>query len=467
MKKSDYSLQKRLTSAETDLYHAKGGEPAVGVLVPNPYKVGVVGLSSHILIRLAAESGAAIERIYSDNARNGLRAWASGKQASELDILLCSVSYEPDLLVLAKMLRQGGISPLASGRRSDDPIVMVGGVAVMGAPQLASQIGDVVAWGEAEVILPALLDKLKEHKGKDRSEIINELTMLAGVKTGNREINPNDAWHFYPAFADNPGYSVILTPYSEFGSSFLVELARGCPHGCRHCLACRAQSPFRPARSKSVVELTINCGVEKIGLVGLGVASHPHLQFILESLYKMKKKISTASLTAEDLSFESMSLIAAMGQRTLTLSPEAGSESLRQSIGKMAAESQWMKVAGDAWKVGFKAMRLYFMAGLPQETENDLRSIPRFVTRIATEFKGRIAATITPFIPKPHTPWQHLIPLGETEWARRLGIIRSNLTRCTVRVESPRQAMQQWQLSRLDAEDAKVLLTKQLGKLND
>ncbi len=252
MKKSDYSLEKRLKSAEQLMYHQAGGVVSVGIIVPNPYSVGVVGLSSHILIKLAVENGALVERFYADGAGTGLRGWTSGRQASEMDILLCSVSYEPDLLVLARMMQQGGISPLAGERRSDDPIVVLGGVAVLGAPQLAAQIGDIVAWGEAEVIAPALFAEIASHKDENRTAIIGRLTNLDGIKAGGQEVATDDPWRYYPAFQDNPGHSVIITPCGEFGASFLVEMARGCPHGCKHCFACRAQSPFRYASSKVV-----------------------------------------------------------------------------------------------------------------------------------------------------------------------------------------------------------------------
>jgi len=460
MKKSDYSLIKRLKSAEKLLYHATGGGLVIGIAVPNTYSVGIVGLSSHILIRLAARKGALVERYYLDNASNGLRAWTSGRQASELDILLCSISYEPDLLVLAKMLKQGGISPLAEGRRADDPIVVVGGVAVLGAPQLAAQIGDIVAWGEAEAVVPALLSEIASQKASDRMEIIKRLASLEGLKVGNCEITTDDSWRYYQAFKDDPGYSVIVTPYGEFGSSFLVEMARGCQHGCRHCFACRVQAPFRYASSEVLVELAARSGTGKIGLVGLGVASHPQLQSILESLLKMDKKLATASLTAEDLSLVSMQLIAKMGQRTLTLSPEAGSEDLRHNLGKMADVSKWIKIAENAREAGFKALRLYFMVGLPDETDGDLAAIRDFVSKIASAFHGKIAVTLAPFVPKPLTPWQHSIPSGAAEWTRRLRIVRSGLAGCTVRVESPRMAMLQWKLSRLSSKEADKIINK-------
>lgn len=436
---------------------------SAGIVVPNPYSVGVVGLSSHILIKLAVENDALVERFYADSAGTGLRGWTSSRQASEMDILLCSVSYEPDLLVLAMMLRQGGISPLAGARRADDPIVVVGGVAALGAPQLAAQIGDLVAWGEAETITPALLAEIASHKGENRLATIKHLANLDGIKAGNCKIVTDDPWRYYPACKDDPGHSVIITPYGEFGASFLVEIARGCPHGCRHCFACHAQSPFRHAEPQIVVELAAESGIEKIGLVGLGVASHPQLESVLESLLKMNKKIATASLTAEDLSVESLRLIVKMGQRTLTLSPEAGSERLRQSIGKMVEESKWIQIVKDAREAGFTALRLYFMVGLPDESEDDLAAIGRLVRNISSEFHGKVAVTVAPFVPKPHTPWQHQIPSGEQEWGRRLKLVRAGLTGVTVRVESPRQAMQQWRLSQLTSLEAKTLLMNQIS----
>jgi radical SAM superfamily enzyme YgiQ (UPF0313 family) len=463
MKKSDYSLAKRIKSAEQLMYRQAGGALSAGIIVPNPYSVGVVGLSSHILIKLAVQNDASVERFYADSAGTGLRGWTSGRQASEMDILLCSVSYEPDLLLLARMLRQGGISPLAGERRPDDPIVAVGGVAVLGAPQLAAQIGDLVAWGEAETIVPALLAESESHKGENRSAILKHLVNLDGIKAGSQEIATNVPWRYYRSFKDNPGHSVIITPYSEFGVSYLVELARGCPHGCKHCFACRAQSPFRYASPKVIEELMEASGSKKVGLVGLGVASHPQLLPILESLLKMDKSLATASLTAEDLSAECMQLIAKMGQRTLTLSPEAGNEELRQSIGKMAEESKWVKIANEAWDAGFKTLRLYFMVGLPNENEDDLAAIGRLVRSISSEFHGKIAVTVAPFVPKPHTAWQHQIPPGEREWSRQLKIVRAGLTGVTVRVESPRQAMLQWRLSQLTSLEARSFIIDQIS----
>lgn len=449
MKRLAPDVARSLKADEELLIGCGGGGLSIGIVTPNPYSVGVVGLSTHILQRVVHETGYASERFYLDAPRDGLRGWERETPAAVMDLLLCSVSYEPDLLTLAAMLSEGGIPVLAEDRVDGLPIVVIGGAAVQGARALTSAMADVVAWGEVESVLPGILTTMEDHRGQSREQLLVQLAKLPGVWVPSVNDSPG-VWLADESFSNNPGHSILLTPHGEFGRVKLIEIARGCPHGCKHCSACRAQAPFRVADMEALMELAHQSRGAKLGLVGLAVGEHPQIELILENLLDMGLLLATASLRAESLSQRCLDLLVKSGQFTLTVSPEAGSANLRKMLGKVEAEEEWVSLAEKARIAGFNRLRLYFIVGLPNESDEDLQGIGVLVARIKKAFSRKIAITLAPFVPRPNTPLSECLPFGIKEWTRRVLIVRKSVVGCELKVESNREALLQWQLGQLE-----------------
>jgi radical SAM superfamily enzyme YgiQ (UPF0313 family) len=259
---------------------------------------------------------------------------------------------------------------------------------------------------------------------------------------------------------------VILTPDTELGDLYLIEVERGCYWGCRFCLVSTA---FRPVRFRSVTKLIelAEQGLKyrkRIGLVGPAVSDYPQLEELLVRLRQIGAEFSLSSLRAGHLSDRTLIEIARGGARTVTLAPEAGSERLRQVIKKGICEEDILGTISRLAEQGIKQLKLYFMIGLPSETDEDIEGI----IELTLKCKGildrrqsgtRLTINIAPFVPKAGTPFQRLPVASIPMLNRRLSLIRSKLAPKGIKLKSESPAWSQIQgvLSRGDTRVAEAL----------
>jgi len=266
--------------------------------------------------------------------------------------------------------------------------------------------------------------------------------------------------------------STLFTPHTEFNDMALVEVNRGCPRGCRFCAACFIYRPFRNRAledlKKDIQELLAHEG--RIGLMGSAVSDHPHLKEICQSILDSKGTLSIASLRADSISEDLITHLKASGHKTVSLAPEAGSERLRRVIKKGVEETDFLRIVETIVKTGIPNIRLYFIIGLPTETDQDIDEIVRLTKRIKHIFLrvgrdqkriGRIVLSITPFIPKPSTPFQWAPYEEVNSLKRKLKLIKNELRgegNIQVIHDLPKWGYIQTLLSRGDRRVGKMLL---------
>jgi radical SAM superfamily enzyme YgiQ (UPF0313 family) len=400
------------------------------------------------------------------------------------DLLGASLTLENDYWIFLEILAVGRINPERAARLKD-PLVFAGGVGVWANPWPIVPFADLILAGEAEeqwpIILSHYLDPYFSQETKESQLKILEAKVPGALAPG---LWPNEvlqglvplAKPVRPAILgwppnDNlPAVSPILTPHTEFGYRRLVEISRGCPHGCRFCLAGVLYRPSRPWPLASVLKALGFAGSptgdptgtstqtnrEPVGLVSPAVADHPEIESILESLLAAGREVSVSSLRLSALTQSLAQRLMAGGAKGLAVAPEAGTARLRAVINKALTEGEILEACGFLASAGIRRLKLYFMLGLPLETDEDLLGVALLAGKIrqnlkAGSFAPRLVVSAANFCPKPQTPFEGVGLLTEAELYRKGELLKKNLTKVggiEVRLDPPIWSLVQSLLAR-------------------
>jgi radical SAM superfamily enzyme YgiQ (UPF0313 family) len=445
-----------------------GGRLPVALIYPNAYFLGMSNLGVHAIYKLLNTNLRVVcERVFLDTAEKNLPvALESGRPLMDFAVLAFSVSYELDYFNVVNILKAAGIPLFAADRDESHPLVIAGGPSVSANPVPLAPFFDCLCIGEAEAILPGMLPVLFEGIGGERKALIKALASLPGVYAPAFPPERPVVRRYARNLDDFPVASVVLTPDTELGDLYLIEAERGCARGCRFCLVNTAFAPMRYRAADGIVKQAWD-GLHRrrrIGLVGPAVTDHPHINDILAGLLKFNAEISLSSLRIDTLSDEVLGALEKGKAQTITMAPEAGSQRLRDIVNKGISEGKILEAIDRIAARRFTQLKLYFIVGLPTETEEDVQEIVRLTLAIKERIEKRpgalrITLNVAPFVPKAGTPFQWLPMASQDALNSRLGLLRSNLPLEGIKVneESPAWSQVQGVLSRGDDMVAKVI----------
>jgi radical SAM superfamily enzyme YgiQ (UPF0313 family) len=435
-----------------------GGRLRVALAFPNTYFVGMSNLGFQTVYKLFnAEEGIVCERFFLPPKSELAEQRATGAPVvtlesqtpiGEFDVVAFSVSFEWDYTNVLTLMRLGGIPVRAADRTHRHPLVMIGGAVTFVNPEPLALFADVIAAGEGEALIPPMLRAFSE--ASDRDDFLRRLVAergfyvpsfydvhygadgtLAGYTprpgTGAPPVVRKAALKTTEAV--DPPATTIFTPETEFGSRLLIEVVRGCANLCRFCWAGYNYLPVRAFPKERILQIAADARPysDRAGLVSIALCDHPDIEEILTALVDMGYAISPASLRLDDLTPTILDLLRRSGERTITIAPETGSDRLRRVINKTVTNDEILHAAEIIFSSGMENLKLYYMIGLPTETDDDLVAIRDQTLQLREVMLaharnrgqiGRIVGSVNPLIPKPGTAYQWL-PMEDDDLIER------------------------------------------------
>jgi radical SAM superfamily enzyme YgiQ (UPF0313 family) len=470
---------------------AHQGRLRVALAFPNTYWVGMSSLGFQTVYRLFNDREDVVcERVFLPPKQELQAQLASGTPlltlesqtpVSEFDVVAFSVSFEWDYTNILTMLRMSGIPLRAAARVGrEDPLVVIGGAVTFLNPEPLAPFADVVAAGEGEMLIPSMVDAINACSGRD--DLLRRLAAERGFYIPSFYDVHYSSSGTVAGFEPKPGTGAppvvkkaavktterldppstsIFTPDTEFGSRFLIEVVRGCANLCRFCWAGYNYLPVRAFSTARILELAQEAKQysSKAGLVSIALCDHPDIEQILSGLLGMGYSISPASLRMDDLTDPIVRLLKESGERSITIAPETGSDRLRRVINKTVTNAEILERTEVIFGNGIENLKLYYMIGLPTETDDDLEAIAELTVQMRDVMLkhgrprgrlGRIVGSVNPLIPKPGTAYQWLAmedPAITEKKAKRLRHLLSGIDNVYFNIKSERHSYYQALLS--------------------
>ncbi|OHB88138.1 MAG: B12-binding domain-containing radical SAM protein [Planctomycetes bacterium RIFCSPHIGHO2_02_FULL_40_12] len=479
----------------------------IALAFPDTYAIGMSHLGMQILYGLLNErEDTACERVFAPwyDMEAALRkhniplySLETFRPLGEFDIIGFSLQYEMSYTNVLNMLDLAKIPLRREERAEKDPLIIAGGPLAL-TPEPISDFIDIFFVGDGEEKLPQFIEcfkKLKHSGNLSREEKILSLVKemknlyapslyavtynsegvidriepkLPGVPPVVRGASVSNLGKAY--FPENPIVPHVKTIHDRIS----VEVMRGCTQGCRFCQAGMTKRPNRIRSVDNILNMSEDCyrntGHDEISLGALSISDYPHLKDLMtrmgEVFNRKNVNISFPSLRISDELTELPSYLNTVRKSSLTLAPEAATTRLRKVINKNISNEDLFAGVKEAYKEGWNLVKLYFMVGLPTETDEDVEEIANLAYKVSSLMKevkgsfGNVNITVAPFVPKSHTPfqWEPMVSLERIKEIKRIIMNKIRHRRICIKFNKPERSILEGVFARGDRRLGKVIL---------
>jgi len=463
---SNFERPSRYIGNEVNIIKKGASSLLIALAFPDIYDVGMSHLGLKILYKIINDLPyASAERVFhpwidleghlkTNNIH--LTSLESGRPLKDFDIVGFSLQYELSFTSVLNMLSLSAIPLRSDERKRGYPLVIAGGPCTVN-PLPMSPFIDAFLVGDGEEAIKKILDvvlRWKNNGGKEKNTLLKSLSEIEGVYVPGFSTSTNRV--FIESLDDTPYPTAPIVPYTQIVHDRInVEISRGCPMGCRFCQASMIYRPVRersPENALKIAGLSMKAtGCGEVSFTSLSAGDYTGLLSLLRGFNQrfLSKKISISlpSLRVKAVRPKVLREIKSVHKTGFTIAPEAATERLRAVINKDFNEEDYERAIECLFKEGWLNLKLYYMIGLPTETHTDIEAIPNMVKKAlktAKKYTKRfvnVSVSISPFVPKPHTPFQWFGQQDIDEIRAKRGFLKASMKGINIKGHDERMSL--------------------------